>query len=85
MSQPCEPVLDGTRATAPPARLGADAVRRVSSAINLATRAYPGPVGELLRRELRVWLEFGYRIGSHGLVMAIVDDVLARAEAKEAA
>jgi hypothetical protein len=40
------------------------------------TRIYPGPVGELLGRELRSWEEFGFRFGSAGLVAALVDHVL---------
>ena len=41
-----------------------------------ATRLYPGPVGELLSRELLTWEEFGYRLGGHRLIMRLVDHVL---------
>ena len=38
-----------------------------------ATRVYPGPVGELLRRELLDWEEFGYRFGGGALVTRLID------------
>ena len=41
-----------------------------------AARLYPGPVGELLSRELLTWEEFGYRLGGSQLVMRLVDHVL---------
>ena len=41
-----------------------------------ATRLYPGPVGELVSRELLTWEEFGYRLGGDRLVMRLVDHVL---------
>jgi len=40
------------------------------------TRLYPGPVGELVSRELLTWEEFGYRLGGHRLIMRLVDHVL---------
>ncbi len=49
---------------------------RLRAAAFRATRVYPGPVGELLSRELLSWEEFGYRLGSRGLVMGIVDAVM---------
>lgn len=49
---------------------------RLRAAAFRATRVYPGPVGELLSRELLSWEEFGYRLGSSGLVMGIVDAVM---------
>lgn len=49
---------------------------RLRSAAHRATRIYPGPVGELLQRELRSWEEFGFRFGSSGLVAALVDQIL---------
>lgn len=49
---------------------------RLRSAAHRATRVYPGPVGELLERELRTWAEFGFRFGSAGLLTALVDHVL---------
>jgi hypothetical protein len=40
------------------------------------TRLYPGPVGEVLSRELLTWEEFGYRLGGGQLIMQLVDHVL---------
>lgn len=36
---------------------------RLRAAAFRATRLYPGPIGELLSRELLSWEEFGYRFG----------------------
>lgn len=41
-----------------------------------ATQVYPGPVGELLSRELLSWEQFGYRLGSHASIMRIVEQIL---------
>jgi hypothetical protein len=49
---------------------------RLRAAAFRATRLYPGPVGELLSRELLTWEEFGYRLGGGQLVMRVVDHVL---------
>jgi hypothetical protein len=49
---------------------------RLRAAAFRVTRLYPGPVGELVSRELLTWEEFGYRLGSQQLVMRIVDHVL---------
>jgi hypothetical protein len=49
---------------------------RLRAAAFRATRVYPGPVGELLSRELLSWEEFGYRLGSRGLVMGIVEAIM---------
>lgn len=49
---------------------------RVRAAAFRATRLYPGPVGELVSRELLTWEEFGYRLGGEQLVMRLVDHVL---------
>lgn len=48
---------------------------RLRAAALRATRVYPGPVGELLSRELLSWEEFGYRLGSRKMIMRIVDQV----------
>ena len=39
---------------------------RLRAAAFRVTRLYPGPVGELLSRELLTWEEFGYRLGGAG-------------------
>lgn len=49
---------------------------RLRAAAFRATRLYPGPVGEVLSRELLTWEEFGYRLGGSQLVMRLVDHVL---------
>ena len=49
---------------------------RLRAAAFRATRLYPGPVGELVSRELLTWEEFGYRLGGEQLVMRLVDHVL---------
>jgi hypothetical protein len=49
---------------------------RLRAAAFRVTRLYPGPVGELLSRELLTWEEFGYRLGANQLIMRLVDDVL---------
>lgn len=49
---------------------------RLRAAAFRATRLYPGPVGELLSRELLTWEDFGYRLGGEQLVMRLVDHVL---------
>ena len=49
---------------------------RLRAAAFRATRLYPGPVGELVSRELLTWEEFGYRLGGGQLVMRLVDQVL---------
>ena len=49
---------------------------RLRAAAFRATRLYPGPVGEVLSRELLTWEEFGYRLGGSQLVMRLVKHVL---------
>jgi len=40
-------------------------------------RIYPGPLGELVFRELSAYVEFGYRFGHDGLILRLADAVLA--------
>jgi hypothetical protein len=49
---------------------------RLRAAAFRVTRLYPGPVGEMLSRELLTWEEFGYRLGGGQLVMRLVDHIL---------
>jgi len=49
---------------------------RLRAAADGAKRLYPGPVGELVSRELLTWEEFGYRLGGGRLIMRLVDHVL---------
>lgn len=46
---------------------------RIRAAAFKATRIYPGPVGEVLSRELLAWEEFGYRLDKSGSVLRLVD------------
>jgi hypothetical protein len=48
---------------------------RLRAAAFRVTRLYPGPVGELLTREILTWEEFGYRLGGQRLIMRLVDHV----------
>lgn len=49
----------------------------LEAAAEHATRVYPGPVGELLARELRAHAEFGYRFGRGGLISRVARRLLA--------
>ena len=53
-----------------------DEKMRLRAAAFRVTRLYPGPVGELLSRELLAWEEFGYRLGGRQLIMRLVDHVM---------
>lgn len=45
---------------------------RIREAAFHAKRIYPGPVGELIARELLSWEDFGYRLGGTDLIMSLV-------------
>ena len=49
---------------------------RLRTAAFRAAQVYPGPVGELLCRELLDWEEFGYRFGGGALVTRLTDHLL---------
>lgn len=49
---------------------------RIRSAAFRATRLYPGPVGELLQRELLCWEEFNHRFDQRGLAGRLVAHIL---------
>lgn len=49
---------------------------RLRAAAFRATRLYPGPVGELLSREILSFEEFGWRLVGHGPIMRVVDHIL---------
>jgi hypothetical protein len=53
---------------------------RVRAAAYRAARVYPGAIGDLVHRELLAWDEFGYRLGSHTLIMGLVAAVEVAAE-----
>ena len=48
---------------------------RLRAAAFRATLAYPGPVGELLCRELLDWEEFGYRFGGGAFMTRLIDNL----------
>jgi hypothetical protein len=60
-----------------PAPMEAHERARLEAAAEHATRVYPGPVGELLARELRAHVEFGYRFGRGGLITRVACRLLA--------
>lgn len=49
---------------------------RIRAAAFRAKTVYPGPVGELVSRELLDWEQFGKQLGGHGLIAALVDAVM---------
>lgn len=61
--------------TAPAAafeRLSTPEKQEMHTAADLAVRLFPGPVGELLRRELLVMVDFGHRFGTQALSRRLV-------------
>jgi hypothetical protein len=46
---------------------------RVRRAAWLGTKLYPGPVGELIGRELLGWEELGYRLGEWGPAWRLIE------------
>ncbi len=60
----------------PPPRLEQHERMRISAAAFRATRLYPGPVGELVSRELATWTEFGFRLDQHGHAARLVHHIL---------
>jgi hypothetical protein len=51
--------------------------RRFRAAAVRARRIYPGPIGELVYRELDAYAEFGHRLGDDGLILRLAAAVLA--------
>ena len=58
---------------------------RFRVAAHHARRAYPGPIGELLAREILSWEQWGHRLGGEGLMTQVVDQVLSKPVARGAA
>jgi hypothetical protein len=50
---------------------------RFGAAAGHAPRVYPGPLGELVFRELNAYVEFGYRFQHDGLIPRLAAEVLA--------
>lgn len=59
------------------ARLALHEQGRYRAAAVHARRVIPGPVGELVHRELRAYAEFGYRFGPDALIQRLATAVLA--------
>lgn len=70
------PVAVPTVPTAAAERMDHHVRMKVRAAAFRAQRVYPGAVGELLSRELLVWEELGVRLGSRGMIMRVVDQVM---------
>jgi hypothetical protein len=49
---------------------------RLRAAANRARKIYPGPVGELLHRELISWDEVGFMFGCRGLMIRLVNEIM---------
>ena len=63
-------------AYAAPERLTHPERMRIRAAAFQAPRRYPGPVGEVLAKELRDWEDFGYRFGGRALIIRLVDEIM---------
>jgi hypothetical protein len=50
---------------------------RVRAAAHHARRLHPGPLGELVHRELSAYAEFGYRFSADALIPRLVAEILA--------
>ncbi|RTL67743.1 MAG: hypothetical protein EKK42_13025 [Pseudonocardiaceae bacterium] len=53
---------------------------RLRHAALRALSTHPGPVGELIHRELMAWQDFGHRIGRDGLPRRLAAEILGRDE-----
>lgn len=53
-----------------------DEKQRIRTAAHLARARYPGPIGELVFRELIEWADTGWRLSPGGLVMQAVENLL---------
>lgn len=62
-------------ADCPPLVMDGDARRRMRADADRATQLYPGPVGELVARELLSWAEFGYVLGPDALLRRVVAEL----------
>lgn len=66
-------------------RMSCETKARFRVAAHHAKRAYPGPVGELLAREILSWEQWGHRLGGDGLMTQVVDEVLSKPAVASAA
>jgi hypothetical protein len=58
---------------------------RVRAAAHHARRAHPGPIGELVHRELTAYADFGYRFSIDALIPRLVAEILATPARRESA
>lgn len=78
---PAAVTVVGGAAGAPPAVMDHHERMRMRAAAFRAKKLYPGPVGELISRELLAWEDFGFRLGGDQQVMQLVQHVMTAAEA----
>jgi hypothetical protein len=76
--------LQGPAADVPPEVMAFHERSQLRAAAFYATRVYPGPVGELVSRELLAWEDFGKRLGGHGPIERLAKFVLAQPVQTEA-
>jgi hypothetical protein len=57
-------------------RMTLDQQSHYAAAAEFALRRYPGPVGELIHRELAAYAEFGHRFATNALIPRLVRHVL---------
>jgi hypothetical protein len=48
---------------------------QLAAAAHRALSTHPGPVGELIQREIEAFLNFGYLFGGRALIMGLVREV----------
>lgn len=65
-----------TRFSNKPGRISQQELTRVRTAAMRATKVHPGPVGELLARELRAYADFGFRFGCDGVMERLAAHLL---------
>ena len=60
----------------PPVPMDAHEKMRLRAAAFRVSKLLPGPLGELVSRELLTWEEFGYRLGNESIIRLSVDQIL---------
>lgn len=74
------PTVDPTTATAPPEKLAFPDKSRISAAAYRAARLFPGPIGDVLARELLAYADFGWRLERDGVMPRLVDVIMTTPE-----
>jgi len=49
---------------------------RLHEAAERALSLYPGPVGQLVHREIQAYLDFGHRFAQASLITRLIEDIL---------